>query len=271
LRKPDGVLAADLHENLSTCFTPEDTQTDDTDYHKQARAQSQERIDAADDKEFTVEEIRNAVASMGNKKTPGEDGITTEIYKSAFEMLPTYITAIYSGCLRKGDFPVRWKRAKLIPITKPGKENSEDISKFRRISLLNVGSKVLGKVLINRINHHLFSHNSMNNNQYGFTPQRSTINAAMEVKEFVRKVLAAGEVIALVGLDVKGAFDAALWPNIANGLRACGCPKNLNDLTKSYLSQRTATLSTNNVRMETEVNKGCPQGSCCGPGLCNIQ
>jgi hypothetical protein len=49
----------------------------------------------------------------------------------------------------------------------------------------------------------------MNNNQYGFTPQRGTIDAAMAVKDFVEKGLAAGEIIVLVSLDVKGAFDAA--------------------------------------------------------------
>jgi hypothetical protein len=49
----------------------------------------------------------------------------------------------------------------------------------------------------------------MNNNQYGFTPQRGTIHAAMAVKNFVEKGLVAGEVIVLVSLDVRGAFDAA--------------------------------------------------------------
>jgi hypothetical protein len=89
----------------------------------------------------------------------------------------------------------------------------------------------------------------MNNNQYGSTPQRGTIDAAVAVKDFVDKGLAA-EVIALVSLDVKGAFEAAWWPSILNGLKACGCPKNLYNLTKSYFSQRTAVLSTNSIRME---------------------
>ena len=54
-------------------------------------------------------------------------------------------------------------------------------------------------------------------------------------------------------------------------MKACGCPKNLYNLTKSYFSQRTVILSTNSVRMESEVSKGCSQGSCCGPGFWNIQ
>jgi hypothetical protein len=61
-------------------FTPEDNQNDDTEYHKQLRVLTQESIDTANDKEFTVQEIKNAVASMGNKKAPGEDGITSEIF-----------------------------------------------------------------------------------------------------------------------------------------------------------------------------------------------
>jgi hypothetical protein len=59
-----------------------------------------------------------------------------------FEIFPNYITAMYNACLRRGIFPEKWKRVKLIPITKPGKENSEDISKFRPISLLNTEGKV---------------------------------------------------------------------------------------------------------------------------------
>ena len=89
----------------------------------------------ADDKDFTIEEIKNAVVNMASKKAPGEDGITGEIYKTTFEIFPSYITAMYSECLRRGVSPMRWKRAKLITVTKPGKENSEDISKFRPIGL----------------------------------------------------------------------------------------------------------------------------------------
>jgi hypothetical protein len=93
----------------------------------------------------------------------------------------------------------------------------------------------------------------------------------MEITNYVMEGLAGGEVIALISLDVKGAFDAAFWPSILNGLRACGCPKNLYNLTKSYFSNRTAILSFNSVQIEKEVSRGCPQGSCCGPGYWNIQ
>ena len=71
LRKPDGSLTTDLHNTLSHMleyFAPEDNQKDDTEFHRQARILSQDPIDTDDDKEFTVDEIRNAVDSMEDKK-----------------------------------------------------------------------------------------------------------------------------------------------------------------------------------------------------------
>jgi hypothetical protein len=38
---------------------------------------------------------------------------------------------------------------------KPGKEELSDVQKYRPISLLNTGGKLLEKLLIDRINHHL--------------------------------------------------------------------------------------------------------------------
>jgi len=131
LRKPDGSLTIDTKEALRLMlddFTPEDNERDDKDYHKQVRTQTQKPTTTADDREFTIEEIWDAVDSMDNKKAPGEDDITGDIYNHTFQILPKSITAMYNGYLRHGVFPKRWKRAKIIPIIKPGKEHSYDVS-----------------------------------------------------------------------------------------------------------------------------------------------
>ena len=100
----------------------------------------------------------------------------------------------------------------ILPI-KPRQEGS-DVSKFRPISLLNTGGKVLEKLMINRLNYHVYSRGYMNENQYGFRPQKCTIDAAMAIKVIVQQGLIEGEVIALVSLDVQGAFDSPWWPGI---------------------------------------------------------
>ena len=123
-----------------------------------------------------------------------------------FERFPRLVTSLYNGCLRKGCIPKRWKKARIIPLTKPGKGNCNDTSKYRLISLLNVGGKVLEKLLISRIMYFLNSKDLLNPNQFGFSPQKSTTGAAMAVKYFIDEAPTKGQIVALVSLDVKGAF-----------------------------------------------------------------
>jgi hypothetical protein len=119
--------------------------------------------------------------------------------------------------------------------------------------------------------YHAYTNNLLNHNQFGFTPKKSTTDAAVTVKEFVEEGLRQGLITILVSLDVKGAFDAAFWPSILKTLKDFNRLRNLYYLTRSYFSQRTSVMSTNTVQVEREVRKGCPQGSCCGPGFWNIQ
>ena len=124
--------------------------------------------------------------------------------------------------------------------------------------------------MINRINHHIHTKEHMNRIQYGFRPQTSTIDAVMTLKDYVEEGFRSGEVTVLVSLDVEGALNSAWWPSILKSLNDSGCPRNLQNSTKSYLSKRLATIHTKNVKIEAAITRGCPQGSCCGPGLWNI-
>jgi hypothetical protein len=154
------------------------------------------------------------IEGMKDKKAPGEDGIQAEIYKLSFKIFPKSVTELYNKCLKYGVFPERWKKAKIISITKPDTHNSKDITKYRPISLLSLGGKILEKALINRINHHIHSTEFLNKNQYGFIPQTSTIDAIMAVKEFVQDGFSKGEITVIVSLDVEGAFNSAWAPSV---------------------------------------------------------
>ena len=120
--------------------------------------------------------------------------------------------------------------------------------------------------MINRINHHIYSTEYLKRNQYGFIPQTSTIDAIIAVKEFIQEGFSKGEITVTVSLDVEMAFNSAWWPSVLKNLQESGCPRNLYNLTKNYFSQRKATLATN-INIERVVSKGCPQGSCLGPGM----
>jgi hypothetical protein len=42
------------------------------------------------------------------------------------------------------------------------------------------------------------------------------------------------------------------------------CPENLYNLARSYFGERTATIHANNIQIERDVSKGCPEVSSCG-------
>ena len=212
LLKLDGTQTADTTETLSLMmdsFAPKDDSLTDNDHHKSVRTLTEQPVNTEDDRDFTVEEVRQSLNSMNNNKAPGNDGITGNIYKHVFKTVPIFITALYNGCLKQGIFPTKWKEAKIIPIVKPGREKCHEVSKFRPISLLNYGGKLLEKLLINRINHHVFTTGYLNKNQYGFRPQTSTIDAVLALKEHIEEGFRTGEVTVLVSLDVEAAFNAA--------------------------------------------------------------
>ena len=272
LRKPDGSETTSIQETMNALldYLYTEDREEETLYHKTLRKNLEELINTSDDEEFSREEIKQTIDSFNHKKAPGIDGITGRIYQRTFTIFPRVITAIYNQCLKRGCFPKSWKTAKIIPTIKPGKENSKDPSKYRPISLLNMGGKVLEKLLINRINHHLYKHDLLTDKQFGFTPQKSTTDAAMEAKQFIEPVLEKRGLVIMTSLDVKGAFDAAWWPGILQGLKDLRCPRNLYNLSKGYFSDRTAVMNSNSITIGRRVTKGCPQGSCCGPGYWNI-
>jgi hypothetical protein len=45
-------------------------------------------------------------------------------------------------------------------------------------------------------------------------PQRSTTDAAMAAREYIEEGFGNGKVVALLSLDVAGAFNSAWWPSI---------------------------------------------------------
>jgi hypothetical protein len=72
----------------------------------------------------------------------------------------------------------------------------------------------------------------------------------MAVKDFIDEALTKGHIVALVSLDVKGAFDAEWWPSILKALKDFQCSRNLFKLTRNYFSDRSAFISSNSMSIE---------------------
>jgi hypothetical protein len=189
LEKVDGTYTTDTRSTIMHMlehFVPDDRQDSDNEFHRKIRKKIQEPTDAVDDKPFTKEESIANLNKFNSKKAPGKDGLNSDNLIRAFQVFPLSFTQIYSKCLKKGCFPKHWKHSVIVLIIKPGKEKCNDASKYQPISLLNIGGKLLERSMIDRILFHIYS-DLFNDNQYGFTPQRGTVDAAMEVKKLYRR------------------------------------------------------------------------------------
>jgi len=163
-------------------FVPEYTEDREVAHHKQVTLQASAPLQKTNDVEFTRHEVQAILEQFDHRKAPGEDALSSEILMHVFRTFPTFFTQINKECLRRGHFPKQWKRSTIVPIIKPGKEGHNEAGKYRPISLINIGGKILEKLLIDRINHHLYSKRLLNENQYGFLLQKSTVDASMAAK-----------------------------------------------------------------------------------------
>lgn len=59
----------------------------------------------------------------------------------------------------------------------------------------------------------------------------------------------------------------AWWPSILVALKRFKCSRNLVSLSISYFKHRNAVLKTKHCEVRKKITKGCPQGSCSGPGF----
>jgi len=98
LLKSDGSYTSNLNETVQAMLDhliTRDDRTDDSGYHKRIRTKIREPSQAADDREFTPAEIKNAIEELKIKKATGEDGITGEIYKRVYQLFPSFTYTIH--------------------------------------------------------------------------------------------------------------------------------------------------------------------------------
>ena len=101
-------------------------------------------------KVLTISELKEALTSFGDNKSPGEDGFTKEFYQTFFDLLCKELLNYFNEAFRKGSLSVSQKRGKITLIPK-GDENLTELKNWRPISLPNIVYKILSRVLARRM------------------------------------------------------------------------------------------------------------------------
>ena len=102
------------------------------------------------DQDVTCKELKDALSSFADNKTPGEDGFTKEFHEAFFDLLWKDLLNSYNEAFRKGSLSISQRRG-IITLVPKGDTNLSDLTNWRPISLLNVDYKILSKLLAMRV------------------------------------------------------------------------------------------------------------------------
>ena len=218
---------------------------------------------------LTVEAVRRAVAASGNSAAPGPDGITIRHLKHLGPIGFQYLTNLFNLSLQSADIPSIWKQATIIPIPKAGKPRHLGAS-YRPISLLSPAAKVLERLILPQLTHHL----TLADSQHGFRSTRSTTSALLplvqKVAEGFNQPKPPLRTVAMA-IDFSKAFDTVNHTKLISSISSTSLPHNTVRWLSAYLHGRVASCKYNGATSVCHaVRAGVPQGSVISPHLFNF-
>ena len=213
-------------------------------------------------------DVLNVTRKMKPKTSSGLDEISTKLMMKSIDTILIPITHIINQSFKLGVFPDSLKCAKVVPIFKASDPTL--LNNYRPISLLSPFSKLLERLMYNKLVKYLDKHDILYQHQYGFRSKHSTIHPIIH---FLNKCGQANnktpnELTLATFCDLSKAFDSISQKILLHKLNTYGIRGVANGWLESYLTHRTQYVSINCKDSPLlPVSCGVPQGSILGPLL----
>ena len=163
-------------------------------------------------------------------------------------------------------FPNNLKLARVTCIFKSGDQGK--VSNYRPISVLNIFSNILEKLVVTRLVQHFTLHSYFSPEQFGFRQGLSTEDAVQQIVCPVYDALDEGSVGVGAFLDLAKAFDSLDRRILLDKLSRYGIVSGQLNWFRSYFEGRTQCVAYNGELSSVQpVNFGVVQGSLLGPTL----
>ena len=211
-------------------------------------------------------EILNIVRSLKSSHSYSHDEVSTHLLKKIIGSILSPLVHIFNLSLSSGVVPASFKTAKVIPIYK--KDDPSSMSNYRPISILPSFSKILERIVYNRLYKFLTQNDSLNPDQFGFRKFHSTDLALLQLFDRVSNALADHKHVIGIFMDLSKAFDTLDHTILLYKLKHYGVRGKALDWFENYLSSRKQYTLFNSVSSNvSSIKCGVPQGSILGPLL----
>ena len=210
------------------------------------------------------------------KKYPNKscdlDPFPTLLLKSCIDQLIFPITTIINLSMQSGVVPQDFKQALVNPLIKKQTLCKDDLRNYRPISNLSFLSKILEKVVANRLHEHIYNHRLSNDLQSAYKRFHSTETALLKIHNDIVDNMDNGKVTALTLLDLSAAFDTIDHSILLQRLhRYFGISGPALRWFKSFLSDRYQSINISGTLSSPQhLPSGVPQGSVLGPVLFSL-
>ena len=214
----------------------------------------------------TNDEVQQLLSKM-NKTTCKLDPFCTSIIMQHSPYFIHVYVHIINLCLSSGNFPTRFKSAVVKPLIKKPTLDCKVLKNYRPISNLPFLSKLIEKVIAERLVSHMQDNGMVEKFQSAYKANHSTETALLRVYNDMLISIDQGGGATLVLLDLSSAFDTIdhevlfnLWQD------TFGISGSALSLLKSYLHGRSQCVQIEGIVSEyAKLVCGVPQGSVLGP------
>lgn len=204
------------------------------------------------EKPLSINELKEAFFSLKSNKSPGCDGINSNVVKKCFGELSGPLKHIFNQSLSCGIFPDKLKIARVTPIFKSG--NKTLLENYRPISVLPCFSKILERIMYNRLYKYLTDNHILYSKQFGFQEGHSTEHAIIQLTEQIYQSYEKDKFTLGVFIDLSKAFDTVDHNILLKKLEIYGVKGMYLQWFKSYLQNRTQFIEINDSTKTEALN-----------------
>ena len=218
------------------------------------------------DIETDIDEIVKLCKAININKASCIEHLSSQILRDAFLAVPYKIVQLFNLSFSMADIPKSWKLAKITPLQKTGNKN--DVSNLRPVSLLPLTSKLIEKIVHNRIYSFCETNNILDERQGGFRPNHSTCSTTAYFINDIYSAMNNNEVVIATFIDAMKAFDTVNHKILLQKAKKYGIKGQVLLWLENYLNERYQCTIANNIVSDIKlITCGVPQGSVCGPLL----